>query len=656
MGLYRSLCQRKASAWIRLASLALSAFLLSQLIFSPGAWAAESSYSDTRGEECEDAVALLSEKGVINGYEDGTFRPDHQITRAEVAKIFSSLIVGEDTEIVLSEDADLSGLVFPSEEEQEEEGKSPQEDQEKSSEEKPSDMEEQTDAEVLAKKLSQDLHDSDRLTEIALTLYNDLDSCVWAQPYIASASLCGIVNGYGSGIFKPSGNITYNELAAMCVRAAGTDTSELAGSWPDSYIAAAQELGMYKGMKEFDPKEDDGSAAATRGNTAIAVSNIYHAAEEQSAKGYLFPDELISVVFAQDAAELSLEKAVEIMQTEGLQAESAQLARESDKAIAQGYKETAKTISDSLDIADLLPLDQQYQLQESGVTQSNLKITQLQRDFVKENIDNNYQADMNKIEQTTEQLYFGLLQAQENVKVCEETLISEENTLNLLKKKYELGAASKLEVQSQENNVLTAQDSLTQAQNTFQSTQSNFLMLMGMDAGRKLNLTTELTKAVNDLPSLNDAQEYMLKNSLELKYYEYLTELTKIQFESLRSSTNSNSSKYLKAKSAYDQAQMGIEQMKLNKKNSLQTAYEKIPALESQITRYDSMIRLAEDSLELAKTRYEIGMGTLSDIESAQLSVTQAKLGRISAVVAYNQAISDAWYEIGIGTTRISFS
>ena len=31
MGLYRSLCQRKASAWIRLASLALSAFLLSQL-------------------------------------------------------------------------------------------------------------------------------------------------------------------------------------------------------------------------------------------------------------------------------------------------------------------------------------------------------------------------------------------------------------------------------------------------------------------------------------------------------------------------------------------------------------------------------------------------------------------------------------------------
>ena len=103
------------------------------------------------------------------------------------------------------------------------------------------------DAEALAKKLSQDLHDSDRLTEIALTLYNDLDSCVWAQPYIAAASLCGIVNGYGNGIFKPSGNITYNELAAMCVRAAGTDTSELAGAGLTAISPRRRNWGCIKG-------------------------------------------------------------------------------------------------------------------------------------------------------------------------------------------------------------------------------------------------------------------------------------------------------------------------------------------------------------------------------------------------------------------------
>ena len=631
----------------RMLCLVLSAMLLCQWMFCPGVWAA--SYSDVRGTECEEAVALLTEKGVINGYEDGTFRPDKEITRAEVAKIFSALILQEDTKIILSENVDLSGLILPGSENDGEETSSPEKSDDSKQEE---DIDTEADAEELAEQLSENLHDTGWLTETAVSLYSDLDGYTWAQPYIAAASMCGIVNGYGGGIFKPYGDITYDELAAMCVRAAGTDVSQLTGGWPDGYVAAARELGVYDGMKEFD----DGSEKATRGNTAIAVSNVYDAVTEQAAKGYLLPDELISAVFTQKETQLSLEDAVEIMQTEGMQAETARLARESDKAIAQGYKETASSISDALDIMDLLPLEEQYQMQESGITQSNLKIAQLQRDFVKENIDNNYQADMNKIQQTTEQMYFGILQAQANVEVCEETLNSEKNTLELLKTKYQLGAASLIEVQSQENNVASAQDSLVQAKNSLQSAQSSLLMLMGMDSGLNLNLTTELDIERNDLPSLREAEIYMLQNSLELKYYEYLSELTEIQFNSIRSSTNTSSSKYLKAKVAYDQATAGIQQMKTNKINSLQTAYEEIPTLESQISRYDSTIRLAEQSLELAKTRYEIGMGTLADIESAQLAVTQAMLGRTSAVVAYNQAISDVRYELGVGTTRISFS
>ena len=34
-------------------------------------------------------IEELAEKGVVNGYEDGTFRPDEPITRAEAATILS---------------------------------------------------------------------------------------------------------------------------------------------------------------------------------------------------------------------------------------------------------------------------------------------------------------------------------------------------------------------------------------------------------------------------------------------------------------------------------------------------------------------------------------------------------------------------------------
>ena len=44
-------------------------------------------YPDIDGEKCEGAVNVLSALGVIDGYEDGTYRPDTTISRAELTKI-----------------------------------------------------------------------------------------------------------------------------------------------------------------------------------------------------------------------------------------------------------------------------------------------------------------------------------------------------------------------------------------------------------------------------------------------------------------------------------------------------------------------------------------------------------------------------------------
>ncbi len=640
-------------------------------------------YSDVKGAECEEAVAELTEKAIINGYEDKTFRPDHQITRAEVSKIFAALLEQNDAKVVLPDTADVSDTILYSEEAEQIGAEEIEGDGSGASDADMSDTSassssnsgtaasgsvsdkpdedgevdvEKADNAALSQQLSKDLKDTKRMQEIALALYDDLENSSWAQPYVAAASLCGIVNGYGNKTFNPSGNITYNELATMCVRAAGVEESELTGVWPANYVAAAEKLGVYKGMKEFDPKTDSGSSAATRGNTAIAVYNVLEEIQKQAEKGYSVPDSLISAVKVKPSVKLTLEEAVRIMQTEGMQAESAAMSKKSDEAIASGYKETVSSISDSLDIMNFLPLEQQYQLQQSGVTQSNLKIITLQRDFVKANIDNNYQADMNKIEQTTNQLYYGLLQAKENVTACEEALTSEKNTLELIKKKYELGAASSVEVQVQENAVDTAQDSLNQAKNTVESTEANFIMLMDLDSDTELTLVTELEKVTADLPSIADAIDSMLKNNLELKYYDYLTEVTEIQINSLRYTTSKNSSTYKEAENAYDQAQMAIKQMTENKKTSLRTAYEELAALESQISKFESTISLTETSLNLAKDKYDLGMGTLSEIESAQLTLTQAKQGLTNAIVAYNQAVANIQFDIGVGTTRISFS
>ena len=53
---------------------------------------ADTVYSDVSGQPCEDAVTTLSNLSVINGYQDGTYRPDGVVTRAEVAKLIVSAL------------------------------------------------------------------------------------------------------------------------------------------------------------------------------------------------------------------------------------------------------------------------------------------------------------------------------------------------------------------------------------------------------------------------------------------------------------------------------------------------------------------------------------------------------------------------------------
>ncbi len=52
---------------------------------------AECSFSDVTYAQEKNAVAIASAKGIINGYEDGTFRPGNTLTRAEAAALISRI-------------------------------------------------------------------------------------------------------------------------------------------------------------------------------------------------------------------------------------------------------------------------------------------------------------------------------------------------------------------------------------------------------------------------------------------------------------------------------------------------------------------------------------------------------------------------------------
>ena len=151
----------------------------------------------------------------INGYADGTVRPNANITRAEVATIFYRL------------------------------------------------LSDSTRKEYYTAKNS----------------FSDVAAGAWYSSAVSTLNNAGIITGYVGGTFKPDGAITREELAAIVTRFydASTKTynsdpyTDISASWARAYIDRAAELGVIHGYEDgtFRPAKN-----ITRAETVTMVNNV----------------------------------------------------------------------------------------------------------------------------------------------------------------------------------------------------------------------------------------------------------------------------------------------------------------------------------------------------------------------------------------------
>ena len=129
----------------------------------------------------QEKIALVSSLGIMQGYEDGSFREDNLITRAE----FTAVAIR------------LSGQ---------------------------------------GENVVKGLYDR---------RFTDVSDNHWAAGYIAAAGNMGIINGYDDGSFRPDNPVTYNEAIKIivCVLGYGLQ-SEKQGGYPSGYLAVAMQQKM----------------------------------------------------------------------------------------------------------------------------------------------------------------------------------------------------------------------------------------------------------------------------------------------------------------------------------------------------------------------------------------------------------------------------
>lgn len=165
----------------------LALVLTLALMIGVMAFGASAQYTDDADIQYSDAVALLSELGVINGYEDGSYLPKNPITRAEVSKLLCVVLNG---------------------------GKEPV------------------------------------LGEVNTFSFTDTPGH-WAAAYIEYVAALDIVAGMGDGTFAPEQTVTGQQLAKMVLVALNYDPDyeSLVGvNWDSRTDALANQNGLYDGL------------------------------------------------------------------------------------------------------------------------------------------------------------------------------------------------------------------------------------------------------------------------------------------------------------------------------------------------------------------------------------------------------------------------
>ena len=151
--------------------------------------ASSATFYDVSDDYMATAIETLRLMGVLDGYGDGSFRPEKNLTRAQFSKMAVFAMDG-------------------------------------------------------SRELGQ---------YATITIFPDVKPSHWASSYVNMAARKGIISGFSNGTFGPERTVTAAQAVAILLRMLGYKDAELGGVWPTSYMRKADEIGLTDRVNIVDP-------------------------------------------------------------------------------------------------------------------------------------------------------------------------------------------------------------------------------------------------------------------------------------------------------------------------------------------------------------------------------------------------------------------
>lgn len=312
-------------------------------------------------------------------------------------------------------------------------------------------------------------------------------------------------------------------------------------------------------------------------------------------------------------------------------------------------------------------------------TGTQVDIQKLNVGAAKSNLENTSESVVFNVKQA----YYGMLQAERNKDVAEETVRQFQQHLQQAKGFYEVGTAAKYDVTKAEVDLSNAKLSLIKAENALKIARVTLNNAMGVpdapDYSIEDNLSFKkyeisfdqaLNRAYRNRPDLQSLifQRKAASQSIELAKKDYYPVLTgnaaytrQGQDFPLQKGWNAGVSltfpifsgfltknQVAEQKSNLEVVRANEESLKQSILLDVQQGYLNLAQAAESITTAGLTVKQAKENLDIANGRYAAGVGNPIEVTDAEVSLTNAKTSYIQALYDYKIAVAAIEKAVGV--------
>jgi outer membrane protein TolC len=288
----------------------------------------------------------------------------------------------------------------------------------------------------------------------------------------------------------------------------------------------------------------------------------------------------------------------------------------------------------------------------------------------------------------TKRAFYGILLAEDFVRVSQEAVKDAEDFYENVKIQYEVGVASQFDLLRSEVRLANLKPQLIKAKNSLEIAKLNLKTILGIDLSREIEIKGNMKYRPTEI-DLDESIDTALANRPELKQlnfqegiaqqglkmarasglpsvavsgqYNYwadkfnFKEDTWQNYYSLNLVMNipifnglSSSAKMAKSKAMIKEIELTQEGLIEMLKFEVRQAVLKIKEAEQSLLSQEKNVEQAEESLRIAELNYNEGLVTILDVQQAQTALAQAKTNYSQALYDYVVARAELDKAIGV--------